>query len=76
MNKIYDNGELILGKIYNVKEYICRNCEDSAEVEDLINDLEDLDAEDIVCINYDTGMGYSIDYWRKQDIVMECEENE
>ena len=28
MNNVYDNGKIVLGNIYNVKDYICRNCED------------------------------------------------
>ena len=69
MNKIYDNGESLLGSIYNVKEYICRNAEDISEIEDLINYLEDFDEDTIVAINYDNGMVYHIDYWIKNNIV-------
>ena len=36
-------------------------------------DLEELSNETIVAINYDLGMGYSIDYWHENDIVQECE---
>ena len=66
---VYDNGEIILGKVIWVKEYICKNADDITEVKDLINDLEDLDADAIVGVNYDHGMGYSIDYWTHNDIV-------
>lgn len=71
MNKIYDNGEMVLGTIYDVKNYICRHCDDMSEIKDIIHDLEDFDEDTIVAINYDNGMGYSIDYWTKQDIVEE-----
>jgi hypothetical protein len=76
MNKIYDNGTILLGTIYNVKEYLCRHCEDLEDIKDLIEDLENYDANSIVAINYDCGMGYSIDYWHENDIVKEYEENE
>lgn len=70
MKNIYDNGMMILGVVYDVKEYIARNCEDVSEIKELIEDLEDLDADDIVCVNYDNPMGYSINYWKKDDIVL------
>lgn len=68
---IYDNGEYLLGKVINIKEYICKNAEDISEVKDLIKDLEDLDADAIVCINYNHPMGYSIEYWTYNDKVKE-----
>lgn len=73
MNKIYDNGTMVLGNVKNLKDYICRNCEDLEEVKEIIQDLEDLDEKTIVALNYDCGMGYSIDYWNEDSIVKECE---
>jgi hypothetical protein len=72
MNNIYDNGAIVLGTIYNVKEYLCKNCEDFDDIKEIIEDLENYDEDTIVAINYDMGMGYNIDYWRKNDIVKEC----
>lgn len=69
MNNIYDNGEMVLGSVYNVKEYICRNADDIEEIKDLVEDLEDLDEDCIVMVNYDNGMGYSIDWWNKSHLV-------
>ena len=69
MNNVYDNGKIVLGNIYNVKDYICRNCEDLEEIKGLIEDLEDYDDDTIVAINYDIGMGYLIEYWTKNNIV-------
>lgn len=69
MNNVYDNGKIVLGNIYNVKDYICRNCEDLEEIKGLIEDLEDYDDDTIVAINYDIGMGYLIEYWEKNNIV-------
>lgn len=71
MKEIYDNGTMVLGSVYNVKDYVCRNCDDFDEVKDLVEDLEDLDEDDIVCVNYDNGMGYSIDYWKTKDRVVQ-----
>ena len=43
-----------------------------ADMEDILKELKelrDIDYEMIVCVNYDNGMGYSIDYWSSKDIV-------
>ena len=42
-DRVYDNGFAILGIVYNVKEYLCRYAEETWEIEDVINRLEDLD---------------------------------
>lgn len=68
-NNVYDNGTMVLGNIYNVKDYICRNCDDFDEVKDIIKDLEDWEEDTMVAINYDCGMGYSIDYWEQNSKV-------
>ena len=73
MNNIYDNGLMVLGNVYKVKEYICENSEETWEIEDLIHDLEDLNENDIVVVNYDAPMGYTIHYWKEKDIIKECE---
>lgn len=71
MEKVYDNGEMVLGTIKNVKNYMCKNCDDYEEIKDIIEDLENYDEDTIVAINYDLGMGYSIDYWFKDHLVEE-----
>ena len=80
MNSIYDNGGLMLGNIDLVIKEIKREIEkdiDMSDVstEELLKDLEDLKIQvpnvSIVCINYDTGMGYSFDYWRTDDEIKE-----
>lgn len=76
MNNVYDNGAIVLGNIYNVKDYICRNCDDLEEVKELIEDLENFDEDVIVAVNYDSGMGYSIDYWGQDCIVNNEEKGE
>ena len=64
MNKIYDNGEYVLGtaknllKYYNefLNEFPC-DSEDS-EIIDLIDDIKDYEDDNtILCINYACGMG-------------------
>lgn len=69
MKNIYDNGEKVLGRIYDLKEYIFRNCEDYEEVKEIIEELENYDEDTIAVINYSNGMGYSIDYWSSNDII-------
>ena len=39
-----------------------------------LKELRDIDYEMVVCINYDNGMGYTIDYWSSKDIVKGGEE--
>lgn len=76
MNKIYDNGAIMLGNIDLVIKEIKREIENEidmsdANTEELLKDLEDLKVQvpsvEIVSVNYDTGMGYSFDYWTKND---------
>lgn len=78
MNKIYDNGALMLGNVQMVINEIERQKKASidmldVEMDELLKDLKelrDIDYEMVVCINYDNGMGYSIDYWNSStDIV-------
>jgi hypothetical protein len=38
-------------------------------MKEIMEDLQKLEPDDIVAINYDHGMGYSIDYWTYNDIV-------
>ena len=69
MDCIYDNGEMCLGKVSDIIKYLLDNAEETWEIEDIIIDLRDLEDDTIVAINYDHGMGYSIDYWTEKDRV-------
>ncbi len=71
MNNIYDNGELLLGTKKDILDYWKNNAVniDSDFEEEVKEDLKDLKDDTIVCINYDNGMGYTIDYWDNKDIV-------
>lgn len=80
MNSVYDNGGLMIGNIDLVIKEIKREIEKDidmidASTEELLKDLEDLKIHvpnvSVVCINYDTGMGYSFDYWRTVDEIKE-----
>lgn len=69
MEKIYDNGEICLGQVKNILEYLHTSNVEINEYEDLLEFLKDLNEEDIVAINYDHKdyLGYSADYWTKED---------
>lgn len=67
--KIYDNGTCVLGQVEDIKKYILKNCEEDYICAALIEDLKDLKSDTIVIINYDLGMGYSIEYWDTTAIV-------
>lgn len=84
MNKIYDNGSLMLGNVEMVINEIEKELKNGIDMfdidmEELLKDLKELRNKDydndmVVCINYDRGMGYSIDYWNSNDIVKGGEE--
>lgn len=78
MNRIYDNGAIMLGNVKMVREEIQKEIKENvdmfcSDMEEILKDLEELSNETIVAINYDCGMGYSIDYWHEDDIIKECE---
>lgn len=74
MNKIYDNGEILLGRAKDILNYMENNNNsfDENDYIDIKNDLKELlesDEDVIVYVNYDNGMGYFIDYWNKDDEI-------
>ena len=77
MKNIYDNGALMLGNVQDLIMEIEREIKKDidmlgADMKELIKDLKelrDIDYEMVVCINYDNGMGYTIDYWSSNDII-------
>ena len=79
MNRIYDNGALMLGNVQDVIMEIERQIKEDIDLcmvdaEELLKDLKELrniDYDMVVCINYDMGMGYAIDYWTSKDIIKE-----
>jgi len=71
MNNIYDNGDLMIGNIKDIINYI-ENDEnlETWEYDDLLKDLKEIEnIAYIVMVNYDNPMGYSIDYWTKDDEI-------
>ena len=73
MKNIYDNGEVCLGEVKKIIEHFNTIGADIEEYEDLLEELKTLNDDDIVAINYDNGMGYSIDYWTNEDIITQKE---
>ena len=78
MNRIYDNGAIMLGNVKMVREEIQKEIKENvdmfcADMKEILKDLEELSNETIVAINYDNGMGYSMDYWHEDEIIKESE---
>lgn len=74
MNKVYDNGTMVLGTKKDVEKYLKDNMFTSDmedEIFEILKDIQEEKEDTILAINYDLGMGYSIDYWTTEDIVME-----
>ena len=69
MQNIYDNGRLCLGEVNRIIEYFNTIGADIEEYEEILEELKKLNDDDIVAINYDNGMGYSIDWWTKKDKI-------
>lgn len=77
MKNIYDNGVLMLGNVQDLIMEIEKEIKEDidmlgVDMEDILKELKelrDIDYEMVACINYDNGMGYTIDYWSSKDIV-------
>lgn len=72
MENIYDNGALMIGNIKDIIKYIEQDENlEMWEFEELLQDLKELKntETEIVMVNYENPMGYSIDYWSKNDIL-------
>lgn len=69
MVNVYDNGEMCLGEVKKIIEYFNTSGADIEEYEDLLEELKEMNDDDIVAINYDHGMGCSMDWWTKDDKV-------
>lgn len=73
MKNIYDNGRLCLGEVGKIRQQLIDNAEETWEIEDILAELKELEDNTIVAINYDNGMGYSIEYWTTKDIITQKE---
>lgn len=75
MEKIYDNGDLMLGKVKIIKKYNDDLYKKKVIEEDIYNELkEDLKGfndDDIITIDYSFGMGNLIKKWNKNDVIYE-----
>lgn len=73
MKNIYDNGTVILGEVKKIKEYTEKQFKkeliEDYEREEILEELKDFNDNDIVAINYDCGMGLSIEGWEPNDII-------
>jgi len=73
MNNIYDNGTHMLGEVKRIKEYNDRLYKDKAIEEEqwleLVKELVWYNDTDIVSIDYDNGMGMTVEYWEQKDIL-------
>ena len=81
-NTIYDNGGVMIGKIDSVIKIVQKQIEDDIDMclidaEELLKDLIELKEShapiDIVYVDYDNGMGYTINYWYNNDRIEESE---
>jgi len=78
MKNVYDNGALMLGNIkdvikeveYEIKEDIDMVFADKDEILKELKELESIDDEMIVCINYEK-QDFDITYWTKEDKIIE-----
>lgn len=73
MKNIYDNGRLCLGEVGKIRQQLIDNAEETWEIEDILAELKEFEDNTIVAINYDNGMGYSIEYWTTKDIITQKE---
>ena len=73
MKNIYDNGKVCLGEVGKIRQQLIDNAEETWEIEDILAELKELEDNTIVAINYDNGMGYSIEYWTTKDIITQKE---
>jgi len=73
MQNIYDNGRLCLGEVGKIRKQLIDNAEETWEIENILEELKEFEDNTIVAINYDNGMGYSIEYWTTKDIITQKE---
>ena len=74
MNKIYDNGQYLLGKVGDILKYTNLDSVDDETTKDLVYELDACyENDEIVCVEYDNPMGYKIISFKEKDIIWECE---
>lgn len=75
MNKIYDNGYCLLGRVIDILNYANYNGFDDT-TKDMIDELKLYDENSIVCVNYDNAMGCIIEEFTEDSILWESGYNE
>ena len=78
MKNVYDNGALMLGNIKDVIKEVEKEImedidmifADKDEILKELKELESIDDEMIVCINYEK-QDFDITYWNKEDKIKE-----
>jgi len=72
MNNLYDNGTCLLGTKKDIYDYTLKiDTLNEEERQDILREIKDFNDTDILCINYDCGMGLSIESWETTDIIKE-----
>ena len=73
MENIYDNGTVMLGNVKKIKDYTEKLFKDKIideeEYLDIKNEISCFEDNQIIAINYDCGMGLSIEGWSPEDII-------
>ena len=78
MKCVYDNGAIMIGAIDLVIAKVENEIKEDLDMclidaEELLKDLKELKESmstiEIISVNYDNGMGYSIDYWHTNDKI-------
>ena len=69
MNKIYDNGYCLLGKVEDILNFCDMESIDDETTIDMINELKLYDKNSIVCVNYDNGMGCIIEEFTESEVI-------
>lgn len=75
MNKVYDNGYQMIGRVKDIKSYIRTIEVDEQDIKDLNTELEDYSEDTIVYVDYDCPMGYRVEYFTDNHIVYTSEPN-
>jgi hypothetical protein len=78
MNKVYDNGYYLLGKVEDIINFT-NELKTTSDLEETIyeikKELQDYYSLDsIVCIYYDNPMGYTIEEFATDSVIWESEE--
>ena len=75
MNKIYDNGNQLIGEYGKIVEYAKKQFENNGyeDIKVLLSELQelDLDNDTIICVNYDNGMGNTFDWWEQDTSIID-----